>query len=506
MGHIIPDFLRTITTMWRGPRKVGGEWFYPFGKAVNVWCEIDPLLSFLEVPEVNAIINRSATYFSLGNLSILDKKGKDVTDKYPDVAARLKKPNWFQDQKEFMRQTKLFHDIFGNEYMYNLFPVGMNPSRSKGLFTLPPNLVTLKYTSDELFFTISEAPKDGIKYTYKVNGVDKALPADAIIHLNDNKVSSKKGDFNKDFLTGESKLISNKAPINNIRYAYESRGVILKKRGALGILSNSGRDSVGPAPMNEKDIDKVQEQYRRYGGLEDQDQLIISPHDLRWTQMAISPDKLGLYQETEESFNKLLDSYGFTRELFVKAQGSTYENQNQAQKGCFQNKVIPEANEWCAALNSQLMLNTDDRICIDYTHLPIFQEDLKYKGEAWQAIANSLNRLLQDGQITNDQYQEALRDAGMKKGKGTPINAPRMEAAQATTTVLEVQTAVNSGATTREAGIAMLIDIVGFTQEQAARFLVEPKEPEDNGQTQEGADNPVPGDGGEDSGGSPAGE
>lgn len=505
MGHIIPDFLRTITTMWRGPRKVGGEWFYPFGKAVNVWCEIDPLLSFLEVPEVNAIINRSATYFSLGNLSILDKKGKDVTDKYPDVAARLKKPNWFQDQKEFMRQTKLFHDIFGNEYMYNLYPLGMSPARSKGLFTLPPNLVTLKYTGEELFFTIAEAPKDGIKYTYKVDGADKPLPADAIIHLNDNKVSSKKGDFNKDFLTGESKLMSNKAPINNIRYAYESRGVILKKRGALGILSNSSNDKVGPIPMNPDDIEKVQEQYRRYGGLEDQDQLIISAHDLRWTQMAISPDKLGLYQETEESFNKLLDSYGFTRELFVKAQGSTYENQNQAQKGCFQNKVIPEANEWCAALNSRLMVDTDDRICIDYTHLPIFQEDLKYKGEAWQAFANSLNRMLQDGAITSEEYAESLRDAGIKKGKGKPVNVPRIGAAEATTTVLAVQTAVNSGATTREAGIAMLIDIVGFTEEQAARFLVEPKEPEDNGQTQEEQPD-GPGAGGEDAGGSPAGE
>src|ERR1041384_7045786 len=132
--------LQTISNLWRGgPREFGSDVFYPVGMSVDTWGKGDLIRDFSEIPEINAVLNMKARMFLAGELKIVDKNGKDASKRHPEIAARLKNPNWFQDQKEFMRQTKLFHEIFGDEFIYNLFPVGMKPSRSSGLFTLPPN-------------------------------------------------------------------------------------------------------------------------------------------------------------------------------------------------------------------------------------------------------------------------------------------------------------------------------------------------------------------------------
>ena len=70
----------------------------------------------------------------------------------------LQTPNWFQAQKEWIRQSVLFHEIYGNEYQYLFFPVGM-PQKVSRIFTLPPNLVTAEYNEKTPFFLFKDAPR-----------------------------------------------------------------------------------------------------------------------------------------------------------------------------------------------------------------------------------------------------------------------------------------------------------------------------------------------------------
>jgi len=424
-----------------------------------------------------------ARCFSNGTIKVVDSKGKEYPNDLPEV---MKRPNWFQDQKEFMRQTKLFHDIYGNEYIYGLFPVGFDWSRTKALFSLPPNIITQEYNDTQAFFTHATEP-EGVKYYLETDGEKKPLDGRQIIHMNDNNVTIKSAT-DKNLLAGESKMKGLRAAIRNIKMAYESRGVILKHRGALGILSNQSTDGVGSSlPMDQTEIDDIQEKYRQYGGLDGQNQIIISSANLRWQQMTVNPDKLGLFQETEEDFNKILDGYGVPSEMFVRQKGSTYENQKQAERGMYERTTIPAANEWIMGINDRFFPDSEKKMIVSYDHLQIFQEDIKAKSEVINTRVNALSRMLMDQAITLDEYREELSKLGVTGGKPMPpktVTEDNSATLQAQANlrgsvggvqgVLAVQASVSAGTTTYEAALSILTIIYGFTDEQARQILGQP--------------------------------
>lgn len=359
-----------------------------------------------------------ARTFSKMKIRAIDKDGNDVSNiETQKVIALLTAPNWFQDGKEFLIQTKTLREIFGNEYLYSQVPFGFNRSidRVKQLFTLPANIVKSEYKSGLPFFLNDS--KTGINYSYKESeGIEyKPLPTDQIIHLNDNRVKMKSAT-DKNLLNGESKMAGLKVAINNIKMAYESRGVILKYRGADGAWVNKSRDAVGQSlPLSKEDKENIQNAHRKYGTLDGQWQTIITDQDLAWVQAGVKdPAKLGLFQEIEEDFNKMLDSYGVPSEIFVRTKGATYENQRQAEKGFYVRTVIPEANEWIGAVTSELKTDKNVTYIADYSHLPIFQEDLKSRADALNSMITALSKMLSDGAISIDQYKQEIEKFGIK--------------------------------------------------------------------------------------------
>lgn len=401
-----------LISNWFRPRQVGGVWFYPVNN--DSWADIDLLNSFLEIPELNAVIDCDARAFSSGIIRLINSKGEKLPD--DNVVKLLRNPNWFQAEKEFMRQTRMFRSIFGNEYIYGFFGVGLKPINTKALYTLPPNLVKCEYDQTARpFFMETELP-DGVKYTYKDGKREQQLPTEQLIHLNDNRTNVTAANL-KQFLTGESKLKALRPAINNLRMAYETRGVILKRRGALGILSNASSDVSGQIPMTKKERDNLQQQYRQYGGLESQDNLIISNANLKWQAMTVSPDKLGLFTETKEDFFKIADAYGTPMELFASSEGSTYENQKEARKGMYDNTTIPAANEWVGALNKFFYgVDSNVRLIMDYSHLSIFQQDLEKMATGVDAMISALSKAFTDKAITIEEYKSELNKIGIATG------------------------------------------------------------------------------------------
>lgn len=324
---------------------------------------------------------------------------------------RLQSPNWFQDQKEFMRQTRLNRNVYGDEYILAIAPSGM-PDKPQALYTLPPDLVDSKYKGSKLWYEFFGDERPEIEYTYKYKGTKRKLVRENLIHFNDNKIGYDGEE--QDFFKGESKLKALASVRFNLRAAYESRGVILKHRGALGILSNNQKDVAGSVDIDPKEKERLQNEYsNKYGGLEGQYNLIITNSDLKWQQMTVSPDRLGLFDETEAGLNKLCDAYGTPVELFSSKNKVAYENQRQARKGLYTEQVIPSANEWAAGLNQRYMRNSKNKIVVDFMHLAIFQEDLKERANTLQIMVNALSKLLQDKVITIEEYKAELKRFGI---------------------------------------------------------------------------------------------
>ena len=54
-------------------------------------------------------------------------------------------------------------------------------------------------------------------------------------------------------------------------------------------------------------------------------------------------------------------------------------------------------------------------LVMDFSHLSIFAEDLKSRGESLTAITNALSKMLVDGAITIDEYKEEIGKYGIGK-------------------------------------------------------------------------------------------
>jgi len=408
--------VRTITNLWR-PERYGSSYFY--NVSYNAWNELDYLKAFLEIPELNAVICTNARMFANGLIKEVDANGTEV--KNSKLVVALNNPNWFQSGEEFRRQTKIFRAIFGNEYMYEFYPVGreFEDAIQRGLFTIPPNWVCVEYTDQEPFFNFTETPS-GVKYKVRYNNGERQLPTPNVIHLNDDRVDMSADMYagaNKLILKGESKQRALTPALNNLRMAYETRGTLLKNRGAMGILSNATSDKVGALPLPDGETERLQKEYgSNYGGLNGQRNLIITNSDLRWQQMSINPDKMGLYTETAEDFNKILDAHGSKRELFA-GKDVTYENAKAAEKGVYIDTIIPDAAEWIAGFNKKHRAGAKTKLIMDYMHLPIFQEDLGKRGVALKANIDALTIALTDQAITLVEYKAELEKFGIKTTK-----------------------------------------------------------------------------------------
>jgi phage portal protein BeeE len=225
----------------------------------------------------------------------------------------------------------------------------------------------------------------------------------------------------KNLLTGQSKLESLGSVISNLYHCYESRGVILRHRGAQGILSNANKDALGSTvAMLPEDRDKLHEEFKAmYGTLRGQSQVIITSQALTWKSIEHDPRKLGLFEETREDLNRILDAFGIPADLFVRPKGSTYENQRQAEKRLYENTVIPETVEWTMGLNQGLMKDDPAKIIADYSHIPSLQEDLKVRAEGISKTVDYLSRLLADEAITIEEYRHELAKLGIGNGQSS---------------------------------------------------------------------------------------
>lgn len=403
------------------PEKFNGQFFYPlFGSNSISWNGTNYLRDFLEVPEVNGIIGLKVSAFANGKIRIISKTtGEDVNRNEPLVRA-LMKPNQYQSQQEFLQQTKFYHEIFGNEILYFLTPVGM-PLNVKGLFSISPDSVLITEYNSTPFFQSTEFRA---KYSYVWGGTSTDFPKGSIIHINRANVigqmlntgesTTQVSQSEQSYLWGSPVMASHQANIRNIRASYEARNVLIENRGALGILSNGAMDGTGSMlPLDPKMKKDLQDEYRRYGMTKGQMQIIMTSLNLKWQQMSIDTDKLKLFDECEADTRALCLGFGVPYELI--AAGQTYDNKLRAERQFYQNTIIPEATEWCDAINRRVEIAGKSwEVSITYDHLPVFQENVKERAQAMALMAGAIEKLIAVGAMTVDQAKVELQKMGVK--------------------------------------------------------------------------------------------
>jgi len=399
VGKIFTNLSRSF------PKYEDGAWFYyTSGSNFDAFRSAAVMTEFLEIPELNSVINWKASAFRNMKIDLVNDKGDIVKEN----VSLFSRPNYYQGKGEFLRQTKLFHEIFGNEYLYLLAGLS-KPSieNVKSVFTMPPSMIEHK-TAFSKFWTLTEEPKTSFKIKWGNEKYD--LDQAKMIHFNDNRVNIKETDT-ENYMRGTSKIESLKPVLSNIRAAYQARGTNLTESGPRGILTNGTRDGMGATvPLDPSEKEKIQNEMKKYGSQNGQHRNIITNLALDWKPMGFSTVHMRAFEEVTEDNNRVCDEFGISIDVFSRGKGSTYENKIQAERGAYQNTIIPEAVEWIDGFNHKLgLVEAGRRLRVDYSHLAIFSKDRQAVANAMKSAVEALDKAYASKVITIDEYREELK-------------------------------------------------------------------------------------------------
>lgn len=397
-----------------------------------VWRNLSELIYLLncyhENPVVNAIINIKAEAFANMRFKVKVLKTGEIfpLNEFDMDGGKLKnlmkKPNPLQSTYEWLRQSKVNYEVFGNAYVYGSVPVGWEKKFSykdiQVINNLPSYCVSKVLTGKWLDATTKEEIIS--KYIFSgFNNKKKEIHPNTLLHLNNVNIT-----FDQNFTDGTSDLIALQKPISNIDGAYESRNVLIKKRGALGILTSEKRDeAMGNLPLKEDEIKEVQDAFQKYGLMDDQYSQIISPHPLKYTRMALSVKELMLFEEVEADAIAVAVAKGVP-ELLVKyyIKSGTYENQDASEKRLYDSTIIPESIDFMVGLNS--FLNTEEQgyeLIGSYDHLNILQANQKEQSETKGKNVETAIKAFMIGAVV---YNEVLK--AMELPQDTTIGEKRI--------------------------------------------------------------------------------
>lgn len=392
---------------------------YERDKAGNVWIGFNSIGSgdilvtpqtqitaYNNCPWLSIIMQKKYNYLQNKVTYIVDNKGEDVS-KFADaksVLNLLEKPNKYQTKKQFETQLYYFQQIFGKAYVYR--PMAGSTSLPTVMYVIPNWHLSENRISNN--FETTEKINIVQSYTFTLNGKSypNVSPEDIEIFYDTtpNTIEQEK------LFDSQSRMATLYEPISNITAALEARGVLIKSRGALGVISPDSKGDVGNAgKLKPEDQTDLQNKFRSlYGLAKRQWQFIFSEKPIRFVKFNISPNELQLFEEIEDSVRTVSQAYG----IDIKLLGfeSKFQNMNEAEKALYQNTIIPESIGLAEFYNKCLKLK-NIQIKYDFSHVQILQESEAEKQAANKANIDKNLLLYQNGFIT---YNKFLTEIGLE--------------------------------------------------------------------------------------------
>lgn len=379
-----------------------------------------------------SVVDRLAEYDITGTIEILRStgKGKDnfATNEWAQrMNTRLAQPNPLQSWEQFRGQQVVCKKVFGFCPVLPIVPSGFGPEYALSIINIPPWLFDVEGTKNILF--TSKAEELIKEYKCTILGKSFTLRADQVIILEDSFMQNEE----KDFLLPQSKLIGLDMAISNCCAAMEADNVLLKKKGPLGFITHDAaatKDAVaGYLPMSKEEKTELQNALTQYGLSLEQYQYVISRTAAKWNPMSFDVKQLGTKETIQGSERAICHRFGYPYVLYEQ-QDATYANGLNAEKGVYQNNVIPgntkdlnKYNKFFKAAENQCKIGNN------YTHIAALQEDELSKAQAANTWNDALKKEYDANLITRNQWLTArgydtIGPEGDKYKKDEVVNTP----------------------------------------------------------------------------------
>ena len=352
-------------------------------------------------PYIRAIIDYKASCVANGRLILKQSKkdGEDEVVLNSPYLDRLKNPNPLQSFQALIAQTMIYESLYSRSFLRGVKGLAKGYKNSRAIWSLPPSEVDVKYKDNDLVDLYSKFRLEDIIDYYEFNSNA------AITKLYDDEIL-----YSSDYALGFIDMVSDfetlQQSVANLMYIQESRGVIIRNRGALGMLSQAAgnKDQAGIIPLEAADKKNIQEAYRKlYGIKPSQSSIIIPDVPMTWQSMIVSIKELQLSEQSLEEFNICCDMLGVPRSIFDDQ--TSFDNQSEVKKRLYTDTIIPYANNKANLLTRKFELK-DQYFCIDYSHVDALQDDEKQKQETEKINTEKLSIQYKDGVISKGTYLE----------------------------------------------------------------------------------------------------
>lgn len=349
------------------------------------------------IPQLKTPIDKLAAMFSNGVFK-LQKIGQDEFIEMPEELSRLlESPNIAQSQNTLLKNYLTQLIVYGNQFIYKNKPSTLS---KYPLSITPISASCTKPILTGKFFDQVEVSGVVEKYEYKENNYIRHFKTEDILW-------SKIADLDN-LLIGQSPLKSMKFPLTNTKLAYQYLNVISAEKGNIGILSPNNKDSMGIIPISQEEKKEMEAAYRSENGIEDdQKKINISNVPMLWQPMSYPTKDLLLMEQIDANFLTILNVLGVNQNLFIN---STYENLKHGLVQTHNDTVVPYADEFTQSLSKFIGLPNDERLILDYSHLPYLQSNKKEDADTINTISTALTSLVNAGIVDNIQAEEMLRN------------------------------------------------------------------------------------------------
>ena len=390
-----------------------------------------------ENPVLNGCISILSQAAANGIKYITDLEGNEIpwdTNKPAVQAAKslfVDRPNPLQSPFEFNYERYYYLTTFGNNYVYMNNPSSLETDilTVKTFMNLNSEYVQVKQTG-KLFDQIDIS---GIIQEYVLTNYNpvKIFETSKIVHLNEVNTSGIGSS-----IMGTSRLQSLSLPIENTQLAFEAMNVILKTRGMQGIIKANSKDGTGtPMPVPPFAKDEIDRKFKNdYGIGKNQKQFLIVNADIEYIKTIMNSQELGIYNELSNNAMIISNGLGIPPELYkTYTQGATFENQVQAVRRLYQDRVIPMVDNDDKVFNDRLQLRKYGiELHTSFDHVPAMQESFKEEAQALNMNVRSADLAYNNNTITFNQYLdiiglEAVKGGDLYKYERDLITTPKLE-------------------------------------------------------------------------------
>ena len=308
-------------------------------------------------------------------------KNMEIVDFSQQEERLLKNPNIFTTGEQLIYALVFSELADGNSYLYTKLPDSyrtVTTDRISSLWCLRPDNVSIAYKGrfPDLYSTTKKS--DIIDHYSDGNGL-KADP-DRVIH-NINMPFTVEEGLN---LKGKSPLCSVERNVNNLLAVYNARYNVYSNNGIAGIISKEKGGVNGDLeqslnPTTRKEIaDELMDDYNLTGSGNIK---AITSVPVKFIKTLATISELEPFRETFADASQIAGIYGVVKELLPREDNTTFNNQRDAEKFLWQNRVKGIAEDIGKTLTKALAI-TDGEIVPVFDDVEVLQTDRKESLEA----------------------------------------------------------------------------------------------------------------------------